>query len=268
MTRDLAPDPTDALAIAFVRGDPDALLRLRELLADEVRWAASRPERFLARMPATDAADLRQEAWLAIAEAARAWQPGDDGPFRRFALRALRAAMGRVVRRDRPQWTRSHEDRSPAVEEEPDRATHANAEMWSELALARTLAASLPERERAVLLDYAVGEESVRAIAARMGVSRTAAARTLHLAELRARAAAGLSPPDSSLEGQVMRAVRDGADDFTHAAPDVTALVARTGLPSRRVRFALRRLSQLGYLEAAGDGWQLALASRPVARSR
>lgn len=254
-------DDLDGLARAWQAGESAALATLFERLSAEVRWVTGDAIHRLPPARSVDAADLRQEAWLAVVETVRTWRREEDGPFRWAALRALRRCLRRYVRRNRTDAALPFEHASGgagrATDEPVDPDARADASRWSDVALARQVAASLPDGERAALVLHAVAERPLAQVAANLGLSRHSTRRLLARAHLHARALAGATPPAATYEARVLAAARLGADPRTGQVPAVFWLVPRTGLGRRRVRATLQRLGQLGYLRRHGRRWRL-----------
>lgn len=250
----------EELALAYQGGDADALFRIHEALDDVVGQVVARALRRLPGSSALTLPDLRQDVWLALAEAAAAWRPEGGEPFRLVAIRTMRRHVMRTVRACRPlpphlagvrvSEAESEQAADPDVRVDPAR--------WYEAALARGLVAALPVAEGQALLRHALRERSDRPLCAQLGVSRTEAARLLRRARLRALALAGELPPDDTWEGELFRLIRAGAHPVTGELPPAAWLRTHTGLGRRRVRGLLHQLWQLGYVEYRGRRWRLA----------
>ncbi len=255
------PESLDALAWAYQSGDSAALLSLHAHLSGEVGWLLYRARRHLPATPSVEPNDLQQEVWLALAECVAAWDRERDGPFRPLALRTLRRQVRRCLRRNgRRGWLLRAGVPGTGLETlaVADTAEEADPSRWGDALLARELAAALPAEERRVLVQHAVAERPVVALAGEMGVSRRTVDRLLARARLRGRAAAGAPPPASTLEARVFAAVRAGSDRRSGRAPAAAWLMARTGLGRRRLKTTLGKLGQLGYLRRRRLRWHLA----------
>ena len=250
----------EELALAFQAGESAALITLHARLAVDVTWLVGRLAYRLPEAPSLELADLRQEAWLALAEAARGWDPKRDGDFRRHALRTLSRTLPRSLRRQRSRGAaRLGEPPAPGWKVSPDPvdpAPPADPSRWGDAIVVREVAAALPPDEWHALRGRVVGEQSLSDVAADLGVTRHAAERLLHRARLRARAVLGTAPPPTDVEAEVLAAVRDGVDPWTGRGPTGAWVMARTGLGRRRLRAVLDRLAALGYLHRRGQRWE------------
>ncbi len=250
----------DELARAYQAGSAEALVALHAALSREGHWLMHRARRRLPQAPSLEAADLLQESWLALAEAALAWSPERDGPFHSVALRALRAHLDRCLRRNRRRATARievAEGQAPDGHMLADATADSDADRWADALLARELVSGLPGVERRALVLHAVAERPTTRLARELGVSRRAATRLLAQARLQARALARVAPPAATLEAQVLAAAHAGCTHGSRRVPPTAWLVTRTGLGRRRVLATLARLGQLGYLRRRGQWWQL-----------
>lgn len=251
----------DHLALAYQAGDETALDEVWRQLDSLVRLALGRAVRFLAQMPAVDVADLRQETWLALAEAARTWSPAEGITFRRTAVRAVRRALQRYVRHNQRRVPTA-EDTAAAEPMDPDPAV--DPHHWLDQLLARRVADALPGQERRALLLHAVEERPLNGVAAELGVTRRRAAHLVRSARARARALVGVPPVRTSDEARLLDALRRGADPVSGQVPSVPRLVAESGLGRRRIRTLLKLLAEQQYVLPVGRRWYVtrrALAS-------
>lgn len=255
----------DRLALAHQGGDAGALEALYRAMAHDRRWALARVRGRLLMAPSLELADLEQETWLALAEAARSWQPGGE-PFRVVGLRAVRTALQRCVRRNRgvappPISTATTspvgDSRLPWADQVADSSADSDATRWNDGVLARDVATRLPRAERQALLRHAVAEQPITRVAEALGLTRRGTERLLERAHLHARALAGIAPPAHTLEGTVLTAVKAGVDPESGRVPPIGWIMTESGLGRRRVRLTLRRLVQLGYLRPRGLRWYL-----------